>query len=494
MLFIQVKDKRQTISRFTMIEKIKHIHITAICGTGMGAFSGMLKSRGYHVTGSDQNIYPPMSTLLQKLDIPVCSGYKRENIMPRPDLVIIGNAIRRDNPEALAVMEEDIPFMSMPEALSRFFLDGKKSIVVSGTHGKTTTSALASWLLHFAEKEPSFLVGGILRNFDSSYMVGNGEYFVVEGDEYDTAFFDKGPKFLHYKPFYTIVTSIEFDHADIYRDLEHVKESFLKLMRIIPPEGQLVCSADYDSIRDVVARGKPACPVCFYGEGDVKWRADDVSCSSEGMKFSVFKENELWAEFISPMYGRHNLANILAVLAVMDKIGIPVDVLQEGVRSFKGIKRRQEVIDVIGGVPIIDDFAHHPTAVRETLTAVKMRFPGKKIWVLFEPRTNTSRRKFFQETYPGAFKDADRVLIAPVFNQQGILSEDLFDVGRLAEDITALGVRAQSTSGAQEIVDIVSGEVSSGDVILIMSNGAFENIYQTLPQMLKKRFGREIHA
>jgi len=477
-----------------MIEKIKHIHITAICGTGMGAFAGMLKSRGYHVTGSDQNIYPPVSTLLQRLDIQVFNGYKRENIVPRPDLVIIGNAIRRDNPEALAVMEEDIPFMSMPEALSRFFLEGKKSIVVSGTHGKTTTSALAAWLLYFADKEPGFLVGGILRNFDSNYMAGDGEYFVVEGDEYDTAFFDKGPKFLHYKPFHTIITSIEFDHADIYRDLEHVKESFVNLVRIIPPEGQLICSSDYDSIRDVISREKPACPVCFYGAGDARWRAEDVSCSSEGMKFSVFKENELWAEFISPLYGKHNLSNILAVLAVMDKIGIPADILQEGIKSFKGIKRRQEVIDVIGGIAIIDDFAHHPTAVRETLTAVKMRFPDKKIWVLFEPRTNTSRRKFFQESYPSAFKDADRVLIAPVFKQQGIDSEDLFDVGRLAEDITTLGGKAQSASGTQEIVDIVSSEVSSRDVILIMSNGAFENIYQVLPQMLKKRFGREIYA
>jgi len=459
----------------------------------MGAFAGMLKASGYKVTGSDQNIYPPISILLEKLNIPVYKGYSRENLNPRPDLVIIGNAVRRNNPEAEGVMDSKIPYMSMPEALGIFFLEGKETIVVSGTHGKTTTSALASWLLYFADKDPGFLVGGILSNFDSNYRTGKGKYFVVEGDEYDTAFFDKGPKFLHYKPFNTIITSVEFDHADIYENLEQIKDNFGRLVNIIPNEGQLVCSAKYESIRDILSKTPAKCPVHFYGKG-AEWDAQDITYSSEGMKFKVFHEGKFWEEFTSPLYGEHNLSNILAVLAVMDKIGIPVSTLEEGLKQFKGIKRRQEVLEVVNGIPIIDDFAHHPTAVKETISAVKARFPNRRIFVLFEPRTNTSRRKFFQKTYPSAFKIADHVLIAPVFKSQAILDGDLFNPEELAEDILALGVKAQATKNVSEMVDIVSGEVSRNDVILIMSNGNFDNIYSTLPQALKKRFGRKTYA
>ncbi len=475
--------------------KVHHVHLTAICGTGMGALAGMLKAEGLKVTGSDHNVYPPVSTFLEKMRIPVYEGYKAENIKDMPDCVIIGNAIRRDNPEAAAIMEAGIEYTSMPDALRRFFLDGKEAIVVTGTHGKTTTAALASWLLYFAEEDPGFLVGGILRNFGSSYRIGKGKYFVVEGDEYDTAFFDKSPKFLKYSPFHTILTSIEFDHADIYKNIDHLKENFESLVEIIPPSGQLICSSDYPAIREVIQKKQPNCPVLFYGKGNnPDWYAKDVENSHEGMKFRVFKEGAFWGEFVSPIYGEHNLANILSVLALMEKIGIPLPTLQEGLKEFKGIKRRQEVFEVVAGVPIIDDFAHHPTAVKATIASVRERFPEKRIWAIFEPRTNTSRRNFFQKEYADAFSQADFVFIAPVFNSSKIPDDELLNTDKLVCDICAHGVDAVASIGVDEIVDKVSSQVATGDVILIMSNGGFSNIYHSLPQAMKTRFGRQNYA
>ena len=345
-----------------------HIHLIAICGVGMASLAGLLQSRGYRVTGSDQNVYPPMSTYLQGVGIPILSGYRAAHLKPRPDLVVIGNAISRNNPEADAVLSQAIPYISFPQALGLFLIQSRTSLVVAGTHGKTTTSALAAWVLARAGLDPGFFIGGVSLNFNSGWNPGSGDYVVLEGDEYDSAFFDKGPKFLHYRPHNVILTSVEFDHADIYRDLDHLKDAFRRLVELIPSSGCLIACNDYAAVREVV--GAAHCRLLYYSDKtSADWTANNIAFRDGKSLFEPFYRGVSDGVVELGMIGRHNVQNALAVYAMGRELGIDRDKLRDGLATFAGVKRRQEIKGNIGGVLVMDDFAHHPTAVKETLSA-----------------------------------------------------------------------------------------------------------------------------
>lgn len=466
----------------------KYIHLTAICGTGMGSFAGMLKERGYRVTGSDQDVYPPMSTQLASLGIEIKKGYFPANLDDGPDLVVIGNAIKADNPEARAAFERNIRCLSFPAALRELFLEGRHSIVVAGTHGKTTTASLLAWVLEKADLKPGFLIGGIIKNFGTGCQVGQGQYFVVEGDEYDTAFFDKGPKFLHYQPKTVILTSVEFDHGDIYRDLEHVKSAFKKFLEIIPPEGMAVACADYPHLLELLPHAK--CPVETYGFArGVLWNARDIRFSGRGASFKVVRGEGFYGAFETPLSGRQNIQNTLAVIAVAHSLGVSLDSLKAAFASFQGIKRRQEIIAEVDGITMIDDFAHHPTKVRETVFAIRRKFPRRRLWAVFEPRTNTSRRNFFQKEYLASFEGADRIILAGVFHPDQIEKDMRLDPEALARGLSRPGREALFIPKTDDIVSFLAAEARPKDVILIMSNGGFDGIYEKLPKALMERPG-----
>ena len=364
-----------------------HIHLIAVCGVGMASLAGLLKSRGYRVTGSDQNVYPPMSHYLAEIGIDVLTGYRAEHLVPRPDLVVIGNAISRGNPEAETVIGENLSYISFPQALGEFLIGSRRSLVIAGTHGKTTTSALAAWVLTAAGLDPGFFVGGVPLNFASGWRVGGDSHVVLEGDEYDTAFFDKGPKFLHYRPTDVIFTSVEFDHADIYRDLDHVKSAFARLIEIIPADGTLVVCSDYPEAMSVAQAVRSKC-VSYGDRGD--WSVTDVQFREGRSFFTPCYKGRAEGLLEAAVIGRHNVKNALAVYAMGRTLGIERERLLEGFRTFKGVKRRQEVRGEQRGVLVIDDFAHHPTAVRETIDAVRAAYGGRRLWAIFEPRSNTS--------------------------------------------------------------------------------------------------------
>lgn len=465
-------------------EKIEHIHLMGVCGTGVGALAGMLKSMGYSVTGSDQNVYPPMSDFLASMGIPVHSGYGPDNLDPAPDFVVVGNVIRRDNPEAIALAEKRIPYASFPQTLSHFFIRGKRSLVVAGTHGKTTTSSLLATLLHLAGRDPSFMIGGIVQAFGRNYHVGGGDCFVAEGDEYDTAFFDKGPKFLHYRPSVAILTSIEFDHADIYADLAAVKRSFVKLVAAMPPDGCLVACFDDPVVREVVADAR--CRVLSYGEGaDCDWRLTDLAVRPEGTAFSALYRGKVFGEFRNVLPGRHNALNALAVVAVLDLLGLGADTIGQGLAAFQGVKRRQEVRGVAAGVTVIDDFAHHPTAVRETLAALAAAYAGRRLLAVFEPRTNSSRRSVFQEAYIKAFDSADLVLVREPVPLDNLAEQERFSSAMLVDDLRKRGCEAAYFSTTEAILSHLEKNVRPGDVVAILSNGGFDNIHQRLLEILQ---------
>ena len=465
---------------------IRRIHLIGICGTGMGSLAGLLADAGYDVRGSDQSVYPPMSTMLREKGIRLLEGFKPEHLDDRPDLVIVGNIATRTNPEAVAAAERGIPFLSMPQAIGRLFLEGRHSIVIAGTHGKTTTSALMAWVLAAAGRSPSFLVGGVLRNFDRSYGLGRGGEFVIEGDEYETAFFDKGPKFLHYRPRTALLTSVEYDHAEMYPDLDSVKEAFRKFVRLVPADGLLIYCADDPNVRDVVAARRG--PGVEYGlEGGSGWRGRLLSTDPEGMEIEVTEDGRLFGRFRSPMTGPQNLLNVLGVVAAARSLGIGPQAVGEGLRTFAGVKRRQEVRGVADGVSVIDDFAHHPTAVRLTLRGTHERYPGRRLWAVFEPRTNTSRRSVFQEEYARSFDDADRIVISAVDHPERAPQGQRFSAERLVSDLRARGKEAVYLPGVAEIVALLVREAARGDVVLVMSNGPFGGIHDALLAALRDR-------
>ncbi len=462
------------------------IHLIGICGTGMASLAGMLKSSGHEVQGSDQNVYPPMSTTLEQAGIPVFTPYDAKNLDPAPDLVIVGNAISRGNPEAEELLAKNINHLSMPQALAKFFLPNKTPLVVAGTHGKTTTSSLLAWVLESAGRDPSYFIGGLPKNFGSNFKLGKGEYFILEGDEYDTAFFDKGPKFLHYQPRHVLLTSIEFDHADIYRDLEHVKSSFRKLLEIIPVNGTLTANLDFPAVvelseafggvRQTYATQEPwQGKVDYFGE---------LLKTGEETEFCVVtreKGRDCCHHQVSwKIPGAHNVSNALGVVALCFKLGLKWDQIQKGLASFQGVKRRQDLIGEIEDIAVIDDFAHHPTAVKETVGAVKRQYPGRRLWAVFEPRSNSSKRDVFQQDYPPAFAEADQVILADVFMPEKVKEGKVLDVEKIIAEINRAGSKARHLSGIEAIVALLVEESRPGDVLLLMSNGGFGGIHQKI--------------
>ncbi len=468
-------------------DQIRTVHVMGVAGTAMAALAGMLKDAGFSVTGSDKAVYPPMSDYLEQLGIDVMQGYVASNLDHRPDLVIVGNVIRAVYEEAQALMERDLPYCSFPEAFGELFLRDAHSIVVAGTHGKTTTTSITAWLLDAAGANPGFLVGGIVKNFDRTARAGSGDVFVVEGDEYDTAFFDKGPKFLHYRPKTAILTSVEFDHADIYRDLDHVKESFRKLMGILPADGTLIVRGDDDNAMDVAKLA--GCQVWTYGPGQ-EWdgRVDSVDTTTGTMTFTVLRRGEPLGTFTSALVGEHNLYNQVAAAAATQAYGIEPSKLKAGFDTFAGIKRRQEVIGNPGGVTVIDDFAHHPTAVKLTLEALRERFGQRRLWAVWEPRSATSRRNVFQAEYAEAFGAADQVIVARPYDQSGIDEAERFSSDGLVRDLAQRGVDAVCLDDAEAIAQTVAVRAHPMDVVAVLSHGGFGGLHGKLLELLEARF------
>ena len=463
--------------------QFRHIHLMGICGTGMASLAGMLQEQGFHVTGSDQDVYPPMSLFLENLSIPVNEGYRPENLRPRPDLVIVGNVVTRDNPEALELSRSKIPYLSFPQALRRFALKGKRSIVVSGTHGKTTTTALVAWILESAGKKPGFMVGGIPKNFKKNFRLGKGSDFVVEGDEYDSAFFDKGPKFLHYGARMAILTGIEFDHADIYRDLTHLTRSFRKFIDLIPDQGLLVANVDNPVVAEEIKRA--GCRVATYSlSGHSQWSAVDLGFHEGLSRFRILKEGRKYLELSTPLYGTHNMSNLLSAVVLAHHMEIAFPILAKAARSFQGVVRRQELVGEKRGITILDDFAHHPTAVKATIGAVRRRYGNRRLVAVFEPRSNSSRRNVFQKRYALSFDDADLVMVPEPSRVEKIPPGDRFSSRELADDLGARGIKALCFKHTENLLQALVQEVKRGDVVLIMSNGSFDNLPRRLLKSL----------
>jgi UDP-N-acetylmuramate: L-alanyl-gamma-D-glutamyl-meso-diaminopimelate ligase len=462
----------------------KHIHLIGICGTAMASLAGMLNQRGHRVTGSDAAAYPPMSEFLAALGIPVSQPFAAKNLEPRPDLVVVGNAISRGNVELEHVLDERIPFCSLPQILHDEFLKGKEVLVVAGTHGKTTTTSMLSWIFHTAGQQPSFLIGGIAENFGSSFRVGQGKYFIIEGDEYDTAFFDKGPKFLHYFPDSVILTSVEFDHADIYKDLDAVETAFKRLVNLVPRRGKIIAFDSGESLEKCIARALS--PVERYGASEkANWRVTNLRLEPSRTTWSVLKDGEPWADFEFPLGGEYNVWNATAAAALAFSYGISKEEISAALKTFKSVKRRLEVRAEVNGVTIIDDFAHHPTAIAGTLTALRSRYPGARLWAILEPRSNTMRRNVLQNDLANSLALADEVIIANVFKSESIPEAERLDLALVATQIEKHGHRARIVPEVDGIVQLVAPEMRFGDVVAILSNGGFGGIYEKLPQRLR---------
>lgn len=450
----------------------------------MASLAGMLAERGFQVTGSDAAAYPPMSDFLKSLGIPVSQPFAAQNLEPKPDLVVVGNAISRGNVELEHVLNERIPFCSLPQLLHDEFLRGKEVLVVAGTHGKTTTTSMLSWIFEVAGTKPSFLIGGIAENFGRSFQLGEGKYFILEGDEYDTAFFDKGPKFLHYFPDGMILTSVEFDHADIYKDLDAVETAFKRLVNLVPQRGRIVGFDTGDSIQRCVA--KAFCPVERYGNSSVAtWRIENLQLSANATAWTVLRNGARWADLEFPLAGEYNVWNATAAAALAANYGIGKDVIAEALKTFKSVKRRLEVKAEVKGITIIDDFAHHPTAIAVTLKALRARYKGRRLWAILEPRSNTLRRNVFQHELAQSLSIADEIVIANVFKSESIPEHERLDVNIVAAEIVQSGHHARVLQDVDAIVATCAPEMRSGDVIAILSNGGFGGIYKKLPQRLR---------
>lgn len=467
-------------------EHIRHIHLIGICGTAMAALAGMLKARGFHVTGSDQNVYPPMSDFLASLDIPVQKGFLAEHLHPQPDLVIVGNVVRAVYPEAVELGRLALPYLSMPQALAHFFLRDKTPLVVCGTHGKTTTASLLATTLHRMGETPGFMIGGLVEAFGRNYNLSQGRYFVVEGDEYDTAFFNKVSKFHHYLPEFAICTSVEFDHADIFPDLASIKATFGEFFGRIPEHGALVAHSESPTIAELLAEGRARCPVIGYGEdGACQWRL--LAARAQGLKtsFDFAGPDGLAGTCELPLPGRHNCLNALAVIALLQRLGFALPRILPAMASFEGVKRRQQIRGVVRGITVVDDFAHHPTAVQATLAALRASWPESRLVAVFEPRTNSSRRAVFQEAYAKAFADASRVLIRATLPLDDLPPDRQFSSQKLAETLRRQGQEASAFADTESIIDELAATSRSGDKIIILSNGGFDNIHARLLERLQ---------
>jgi UDP-N-acetylmuramate: L-alanyl-gamma-D-glutamyl-meso-diaminopimelate ligase len=457
----------------------------------MASLAGMLKLRGLDVRGSDSAAYPPMSTFLESLGIPVLQPFSAGNLTPAPDMVVVGNAISRGNPELEYLLDERLPFVSMPEVIHQEFIRGHNSLVIAGTHGKTTTTSMAAWIFEYAGRNPSFLIGGIAENFGSSFAVTDGEEFIIEGDEYDTAFFDKGPKFLHYFPDAVILTSVEFDHADIYRDLEAVKFAFRRLVNLVPRRGRIIAWDGSPNVTECVERA--FCPVERYGfHPESFWRIADVQYGAASTRWTVLRDGKHFADFEFPLAGEYNVLNATAAAALAHSYGIPAATIAQALLGFLSVKRRLEVRAEIGGITIIDDFAHHPTAIAATLGALRKRYAGRRLVAILEPRSNTLRRNVFQHQLTESLALADQVVIASVFfkTTDTLKAEERLDVDRVVAELNARGIAAQQLCDVEAIVSSIVPQLASGDVVVILSNGGFGGIYEKLPAALQLHSGR----
>jgi UDP-N-acetylmuramate: L-alanyl-gamma-D-glutamyl-meso-diaminopimelate ligase len=470
--------------------KIRRIHLIGVAGTGMGSFAGMLKAAGYEVTGSDENVYPPMSTQLERWGIAVSTPYAAENLdRARPDLVVVGNVVRRVNPEATAMRDRGLPHVSFPAALGEVFIGPRHGVVVVGTHGKTTSSAMMGALLHHAGRDPSFLVGGVTRDFDSNFRLGKGPHFVVEGDEYDTAYFDKGPKFLHYRPRTAIFTSCELDHADIYRDEAHYESAFERFVELLPGDGLLAACASYESVLRISRGARARVETYALDRPGADWEARDLSLGPDGARFALVRRGTPLADVHLPVGGAHNVENALGVAAAATALGLSPAEIAAGLAAFRGVKRRQEVRGAAGGVVVVDDFAHHPRAVEMTLAAIQGSYPGARLLAAFEPRSNTSRRNLHQREYaaPGTWAAAAEVfLLRPVPTDQVPESERL-DLDAVTRELSRAGKPARAFASVDEMVPAIAAAARPGDVVVAMSNGAFGGIWGKLLETLAKR-------
>jgi UDP-N-acetylmuramate: L-alanyl-gamma-D-glutamyl-meso-diaminopimelate ligase len=470
-----------------------HYHLIGICGTAMASLAGMLQARGHRVTGSDENVYPPMSTMLAELGIDVMQGYKPEHLSLAPDCVVVGNALSRGNAEIEETLNRKLVYRSQAEVVKEEFARGRHSLVVAGTHGKTTTTSIATWVMEVAGLNPSFLVGGVVQNFGKSFRVTESEYFIIEGDEYDTAYFDKGPKFMHYLPEVAIVNNIEFDHADIYANLDAVKLAFRRFINLVPANGRLVAGWDDANVRSVVAEMGARLHTqleTFGTSDDAKWQATDLDFSGELTRFRVFREGKMWGEFETPLIGEFNVRNTLAVIVAADAWGVEPATIKDALATFKSVQRRMQVKGQAAGVTIIDDFAHHPTAVRETLHALRAKYKQGRLVAVFEPRSATSRLAVFQSEYVDALRQADYVVVAKVFDREkGSIYGRLLDTNELTKEIDAAGTPAHCIDDADAIVAHLAPILRAHDTVAVMSNGGFDRIHDKLLDALRERQG-----
>ena len=461
------------------------IYLIGICGTAMASLAGMLREKGYTVTGSDSDVYPPMSDFLDYLRIPVFKGFSAENIeKSKPDLVVIGNALSRGNVEIEHVLDSGLRYSSMAETVKELFIRGKTSIVVAGTHGKTTTTAMLAWILDSSGRKPSFLVGGIVENFGRSFQISDGPEFVIEGDEYDTAFFDKGPKFLHYLPKIVLLKNVEFDHADIYADLEALKTAFRRLINIVPRSGLIVAGVDSPVVKELIPAAFSRIATAGIGIGE--WQATRIETRADGMAFDVVRSESLVGSFKIPLPGTFNVQNALGAAIVSKELGISNEMIQRAFSTFKSVKRRLEVRGQVNGITVYDDFAHHPTAVQETLRAVRDRYRDARIWAVFEPRSQTCRRRIFEQAFIESFDPADLTIIARVYSASHLAPSETLSPDRVVEGIRARGKRAFTFESTDEIVNFLAAELRPGDHVVIMSNGGFDNIHNKLLERLRR--------
>jgi UDP-N-acetylmuramate: L-alanyl-gamma-D-glutamyl-meso-diaminopimelate ligase len=469
----------------------KHIHLSGICGTAMASIAGLLQLQGHRITGSDNAAYPPMSDLLRALGIPILEPYAESNLDPAPDLVVIGNALSRGNPEVERVLDQRIPFTSMAALVHDEFLKGRESLVVAGTHGKTTTTSMLAWIYQVAAREnpafePSFLIGGVAENFGSSFQLRPTRTFIIEGDEYDTAFFDKGPKFLHYFPDALILTHVEFDHADIYADLDAVKVAFKRLVNLVPRRGVIVAFDGNENVSECVARA--FCRVERYGfKADSDWCIRNLRQERGLIRWEVLRSGVKWADLEMGLAGEHNALNATAAAALAANQGVGKEAIQTALAEFKSVKRRLEVRAEIGGITIIDDFAHHPTAIRETLRALRAVYPGARLWAVLEPRSNTLRRKVLERELVDSLRMADRVVLAGVYQQQRIPEDERLHPEDVVRALNAADTPAVLCANVEGILDEMVPELRAGDIVAILSNGGFDGIYEKLPARLEAR-------
>jgi UDP-N-acetylmuramate: L-alanyl-gamma-D-glutamyl-meso-diaminopimelate ligase len=462
-----------------------HFHLSGIGGAAMAPLAGMLAETGHRVTGSDAGVYPPASTLLEGLGIRWTNGFSESNLDPAPDIVVIGNALSRGNPEVEAVLDRNIPYRSLPQALEEYFLPGHDSLVVTGTHGKTTTTSMLSWILHHAGRRPNFLIGGVAENFGRSFGLGGGSEFVLEGDEYDSAFFDKAPKFLHYHPREAIITSLEFDHADIYADLAAIELQFRRMVNLVPRGGRIVAWGESETVRGVVA--KAFCPVETYGfTPGVDWLAGDVEFTEGETRFRVSYRGAEVARVRMLVAGRHNVLNALSAIAIAHGRGVQRDAIESAMAEFRGVLRRLEVKGESSGVLVVDDFAHHPTAIGVTIDAARHRWPGRRLWAVFEPRSNTMRRRIFEADLAAALSTADATVLAAV-NRANLLDDnERLSPDRVLQSIRSTGRKAEGFETSSQIAEYLAGETRPGDLVLVMSNGSFDGLCGKLLEKLKE--------